>query len=340
MSALQTTLEGLLNGVDLSKQAAAELMAALASGDVPPAVAGALLAALRAKGETVDEVAGFAQSMRSLAVRPEIPAAGAPLIDTCGTGGDGSGSLNLSTAAALLAAAAGMRVVKHGNRSISSRAGSADVLEVLGVPMNQGPTAAAATLARTGFCFLFAPRYHPAMGAVMPVRRTLGVRTVFNVLGPLSNPVAPAFQVVGAFDLGVARLMAGALSRLGLTRAFVVHGENGWDEATPICPFHLFDVRPGQVTEHVRDPASIGVAPCTAADLAGGDAKFNAAALEAMLDGAKGPHRAAATLSAGLALEVSDVAADWREGVAMATAAIDDGRASDLLTELRADSNP
>jgi len=338
MNDVSATLEALLAGSDLSAEAAGQLMEALAEGAVPPAVAGGLLVALRAKGETPDEVRGFAQAMRRLAVRPEIPAPGPPLVDTCGTGGDGSGSLNLSTAAGLLAAAAGVRVVKHGNRSISSRAGSADVLEVLGVPIGMGPDAAAACLERTGFCFLFAPGYHPAMKAIMPVRRALGVRTVFNILGPLSNPVAPPHQVVGAFSLATAEMMAGALSGMGVSRAFVVHGAEGWDEATPIGPFHLFDVRPGSVEHVVREPADVGVPRCSTADLAGGDAAFNAQALEALLSGATGPHRDAATLSAGLALEVTGVAPDLSQGIGLAQAAIDDGRAASLLSALRAEA--
>ena len=339
MTDLSAVLETLLAGSDLSAAQASAVMHALASGEVPAAVAGGLLVALRSKGETPDEVRGFAEAMRRLAVRPIVPAEGPPLVDTCGTGGDGSGSLNLSTAAALVAAAAGVRVVKHGNRSISSRAGSADVLEALGVPIEQGPEAAAACLERHGFCFLFAPRYHPAMGAVMPVRRALGVRTVFNVLGPLANPVAPPFQVVGAFSLQTAEMMAGALSGLNVSRAFVVHGALGWDEATPIGPFHLFDVRPGSVDHHQRDPADVGVPRCSAADLAGGDAATNAAALEAMLAGERGAHRDAATLSAGLALEVTGVASDWQVGIGLAQEAIDSGRTSALLAGLRAEES-
>ncbi len=331
-------LRDLLAGRHLSAAQAGDLMEALASGDVPPAVGGGLLIALRAKGETPEEVRGFAQAMRRLAIHPPIPVQGPPLVDTCGTGGDGSGSLNLSTAAALVCAAAGVRVVKHGNRSISSRAGSADVLEELGVSVGVGPEAAAACLARTGFCFLFAPRYHPSMKAIMPVRRALAVRTVFNVLGPLSNPVAPPFQVVGAFDLAVAEMMANALAGMGVERAFVVHGAQGWDEATPLGPFHLFDVRGGTVTHQQRDPLSVGIPRCAASDLAGGDAAFNAKALADLLAGSQGPHRDAATLAAGLALEVTGVASDWACGIAMANAAIEDGRSASLLDALRAEA--
>jgi len=290
---------------------------------------------LRTKGETSEEVRGFADAMRRLAVPVRVPTDGSPVVDTCGTGGDGSGSLNLSTAAALIAAAAGARVVKHGNRSISSRAGSADVLETLGIPINLGPEEAVACLAAHGFTFLFAPHYHPAMAAVMPIRRAMGVRTVFNMLGPLSNPAAPDHQVVGAFSLEAAEKMAHALSGMGLKRAFVVHGALGWDEATPMGPYHLFDVQRGQVSHTKRDPIDVGIEPCTHTDLAGGDAEYNASALEALLRGKPGSHQDAACLSAGLALEVAGLATDHIAGIALARAAINDGSTGRLLDGLR-----
>jgi len=332
---MKRELEAIMGGQDLSESEAAAVMQALATEQMPAAVGGALLAALRTKGESASEVRGFATAMRDLAVQVKVSADGPPLVDTCGTGGDGSGSLNLSTAAALVVAAAGARVVKHGNRSISSRAGSADVLETMGIPVHHGAEAASRALEELGFVFLFAPNYHPAMKHIMPIRRAMGVRTVFNVLGPLSNPARPQFQVVGAFSLEAAETMAHALSGLDITRAFVVHGAEGWDEATPLGPYHLFDVRPGQVTPTVRDPEDAGVPRCTAADLAGGDAAYNAEALEAMLRGATGPHQDAVCLSAGLALEVCGLATDHLQGVAKAREAITDGRAAALLSELR-----
>jgi len=332
---MKKLLERLLDGGDLTAPEAAAVMEGLTDHALSPAVGGALLAALRTKGETSEEVRGFADAMRRLAVPISVPEAGAPLVDTCGTGGDGSGSLNLSTAAGLIAAAAGARVVKHGNRSISSRAGSADVLETLGIPIDLGPEDGAACLAAHDFVFLFAPRYHPAMAAVMPIRRAMGVRTVFNMLGPLSNPAAPPHQVVGAFSLAAAEKMAHALAGLGIVRAFVVHGALGWDEATPIGPYHLFDVRPGQVAHTERDPLRVGIQRCAPEDLAGDDAAYNAAALEALLRGASGPHQDAACLSAGLALEVCGLAADHAEGIARARAAISDGSAGRLLDGLR-----
>ena len=332
---MKAALEAIMSGQDLSEAEAEGVMQALATEGTPAAVGGALLAALRTKGESAVEVRGFATAMRTLAIPVQVSADGPPLVDTCGTGGDGSGSLNLSTAAALVVAAAGARVVKHGNRSISSRAGSADVLETMGIPINHDAEAASSALQALGFVFLFAPNYHPAMKHIMPIRRAMGVRTVFNVLGPLSNPARPPFQVVGAFSLEAAETMAHALSGMDITRAFVVHGAEGWDEATPLGPYHLFDVSPGQVVQTIRDPADVGVPRCTASDLAGGDAAYNARALEELLHGAVGPHQDAVCLASGLALEVCGLATDHRDGIAMARAALTDGRAAKLLEKLR-----
>jgi anthranilate phosphoribosyltransferase len=326
-------LERLLDGGHLTEDEAAALLTELAEDRLPGAVAGAFLAGLRLKRETPDEIRGFARAMRALARRPVLPSGVKP-VDIVGTGGDGSGSLNLSTGSALLAAASGLAVVKHGNRSVSSRCGSADVLEALGLGLPLDEEAAGECLRQTGFTFLFAPHYHPAMKALVPIRKALGVRTVFNILGPLTNPAEPPFMVVGAFSPEVAALMAEALSGLPIERAFVVHGEPGWDEATPCGPFLLLDVRPGSVTREVRDPAHFGVPRCAPADLAGGDAAENAAALREALSGAPGPHGDALTLGAGLALEVAGVAGTLEEGIAAARSAIDSGAAAALLDRL------
>ena len=328
-------LDALLRRQDLTGDEAAALLRDLASDALPPAVAGALLVALRMKGETAAEVRGFARAMRELA-RPFPLPAGLPAADSVGTGGDASGSLNLSTGAALLAAACGVPMVKHGNRSVSSRSGSADVLEALGIRLPETPELAAAMLARDGFTFLFAPHFHPAMRHVAPVRKALGVRTVFNILGPLTNPASPPYGVVGAFDLPTAQLMAEALSGLPIERYFVVHGEPGWDEATPCGPFVLFDVRPGQVKRQRRDPLEYGIPRCDPAALAGGDAGANAAALEAVLTGRDtGPHRDALVLCAGLVLEVTGKARGLRRGIERAGDALAAGDASVLLAKLR-----
>ncbi len=328
-------LEKLLARQDLAEAEAAALMRALADESLAPALAGALLAALRAKGETAAEVRGFASAMRELSRRVELPP-GLAAADVVGTGGDGSGSLNISTGASLLAAACGVPVVKHGNRSVSSRSGSADVLEALGVPLARDPAEALDCLAACGFAFLFAPNFHPAMKAIAPVRRALGVRTVFNILGPLTNPAAPPFGLIGAFDLPTAKLMAAALAGLPITRCFVVHGEPGWDEATPCGPFTLFDVRPGSVRRLRRDPASYGIAPCRPAALAGGGATDNARALEAVLAGRdRGPHREALVLDAGLVLELTGRVRGLRRGIDIARRALDAGAGAALLARLR-----
>ena len=335
---MKDILERLLDGGHLTEDEAAALLTELAEDRLPGAVAGAFLAGLRLKRETPDEIRGFARAMRALARRPALPEGLKP-VDIVGTGGDGSGSLNLSTGSALLAAASGLAVVKHGNRSVSSRCGSADVLEALGLGLPLDEEAAGECLRQTGFTFLFAPHYHPAMKALVPIRKALGVRTVFNILGPLTNPAEPPFMVVGAFSPEVAALMAEALSGLPIERAFVVHGEPGWDEATPCGSFLLLDVRPGRVTREVRDPADYGVPRCPPEALSGGDAAENAAALREALAGAPGPHRDALTLGAGLALEVSGAVGSLADGIETARAAID-GRAAvallDHLAELRA----
>jgi anthranilate phosphoribosyltransferase len=333
------TLEHLLSGKHLDEAGAGDLLRVLTAPDTPPALAGALLAALRAKGVTADELRGFARAMRALARKPEIPPA-PRAIDIVGTGGDASGSFNLSTGAALLTAACGVNVVKHGNRSVSSKSGSADVLEQLGLRLPLDEAASGACLAATKFTFLFAPYYHPAMKAVGPIRQAMGVRTVFNILGPLTNPAAPLFQLTGAFNLPTAQLMADALAGLPIERAFVVHGAEGWDEPTPLGPFTVLDVRPGEVKASIRSPSDYGLDLCGARDLAGGDAASNARALRAVLDGTdRGPHRDALLLGTALALEIVGRVDNPRDGVALARNAIDSGAARKTLAALAAFGN-
>jgi anthranilate phosphoribosyltransferase len=327
---LRDTLEHLLSGKSLSEAEAGDLLRALTGADTPPALAGALLAALRSKGVTADEVRGFARAMRSLARQPAIPQ-GSRAIDIVGTGGDSSGSFNLLTAAC------GVDVVKHGNRSVSSKSGSADVLEQLGLKLPLDETAAGACLAATRFTFLFAPHYHPAMKAVAPIRQAMGVRTVFNILGPLTNPAAPLFQLTGAFNLPTAQLMAEALSGLPIERAFVVHGAEGWDEPTPLGPFTVLDVRPGEVKASMRSPSDYGLDLCGTRDLAGGDAATNAKALRAVLEGHEGgAHRDALLLGTALALEIVGRVDQPRDGVRLAKEAIDSGAARATLAKLAA----
>lgn len=333
-SELSQILERLLLGEDIGEAGAARTLVALTQPDCPPALAGAVLAALRSKGETADEIRGMAGAMRSLARRPELPLTEG-LTDVVGTGGDGSGSLNLSTGTALLAAACGVPIIKHGNRSVSSKSGSADVLEALGMPLPLDEHQAANYLERLGFSFLFAPYFHPAMKSVAPVRTSMAVRTVFNILGPLTNPAAPPYHLIGAFSAEMAELMARSLSGTELSRAFVVHGDPGWDEATPVGPFLLFDVTPGQVTRTVRDPAEWGLPRCSPDDLAGSDATGNAARIKAVFEGEEhGPHRDALVLGAALVLELTGRAAGPQESTERVTATLDDGAAARLLSRL------
>ncbi len=333
-TSLHDILDRLLDRHNLTEREAGDLLLALADPEAVPAMAGALLGALRGKGVTAAELRGLAAGMRALARKPRLPAA-LRAVDIVGTGGDKSGSLNLSTGAALLVAACGVAVVKHGNRALSSRAGSADVLEALGVAIVLDEQRAGDCLAATGFTFLFAPHYHPAMKSLAPVRAALGVRTVFNILGPLSNPAEPPFQVVGAYDLPTAELMAQALAGMNIERALVIHGAAGWDEPTPVGPFDLFDVRAGAVRRERRDPADYGLAACAPADLAGADAAHNAQVLRRTLSGdERGAPRDALLLGAALALEVSGVEAAPRLAVARAAQAIDSGAASELLDKL------
>jgi anthranilate phosphoribosyltransferase len=336
MIALREMLEQLLDRRDLGEEQASELLLALTDPTLAPAMGGALLASLRAKGVTADEVRGFAKSMRKLARRPVLPP-GSPLVDMVGTGGDGSGSFNLSTGASLLVAAMGIRVAKHGTSSVSSRSGSADAVRALGLSLPLDETAAGECLAATGFTFLFAPHYHPAMKAVMPVRQALGVRTVFNILGPLSNPAEPDYHLIGAYHVDIAALMAQTMAGLPIVRAYVVHGEPGWDEATPIGPFTVFDVTPGKVVRSVRSAEEFSLPRCTAEDLRGGDAAYNAQHLRAVLeDRERGAHRNAIVLQAALVLELMGKSSSPREGARMAEDAIESGAGKQLLEKLAA----
>jgi anthranilate phosphoribosyltransferase len=328
------TLERLLNRQNLSELEAEDLLYQLTDPTGSQVMAGAVLAALRTKGVNADEVRGFAKGMRRLARRPHIPAE-VRGIDIVGTGGDSSGSVNISTGTALLTAACGVPVLKHGNRSVSSRAGSADVLEALGLKIPLDEKQAADCLAASGFTFLFAPHFHPAMKTVAPVRTALGVRTIFNILGPLMNPATPPFHLIGAFSLDIARLIADTLSGMEIERTFVVHGAEGWDEPTPIGSFTVFDVRPGRVDMQIREPGDYGLKTCQASDLAGGDAQHNARALEAVLNGQdRGAHRDCLLLGTSLALEVVGRTSSPQEGVEMAAAAIDSGKARQVLQSL------
>jgi len=330
---MRDLVEKIVSGVDLTEAEARELLSELTDPELDQVLAAAALAGLRTKGETADELRGFALGLRELAVRPDIPN-DVPAVDVVGTGGDGSGSFNLSTGSALVTAAAGVPVIKHGNRSISSQSGSADVLAALGMSVPWDAAKAGETFAATGFTFLFAPAYHPAMKSIAPVRNALGLRTIFNMVGPLANPATPPFHVIGVFSLDGARMVADTLAGMPMERAFVIHGEPAWDEPTPVGPYQLFEVTPGSVQHSTEDPADFGFPRCEAEDLAGGDASFNARELRKVLQGEHGPHRDALVLGASLALRVTGTADSPAEAIASAASAIDSGRALALVDSL------
>lgn len=296
----------------------------------------ALLTALATRSATAEELTGVVQAMRSLC-RP-IPLTTEErreLVDTCGTGGDGCGTFNISTGAALVAAAAGAKIAKHGNRGITSMCGSADVLEALDVPVDLEPEQAAACLRQTGFMFLYSPRMHPAMKRVQPIRRELGFRTIFNLAGPLTNPSGAEAQVVGVFDASRVRVVSEAMARLGARHAFVVHGGDGLDELTLDGPSDVAEVRGHSVRLFQLTAADAGLPTIPRTALAGGDAAHNAEILKQVLNGRPGAHRDVVLLNAAAALIVSGLAADFPAGVRLAAAAIDSGAGRNLLLRLQ-----
>ncbi|GLI68759.1 hypothetical protein VaNZ11_013250, partial [Volvox africanus] len=311
---MREVIEKLIRREDLAKEQAAETLAALLD-DFVSEQAAAFLVLLRAKGETPDEIAGLAQAMLDKALPVHTAQ---QVVDIVGTGGDGIGSVNISTGASILAAAAGARVAKHGNRSVSSLCGSADVLEALGVAIDLGPAGVIRCLDEAGIAFMFANRYHPAMRAVRPVRSALKVRTALNMLGPLLNPAHAAYGLVGVYDTSISELMAGSLLRMGVRKALVVHSM-GLDELTPMGPADVVEVTEGApLKRYALDPKDVGIARCEVEDLKGGDAALNAAILRDVLAGQRGPVADALVLNAGYALAAAQVAADPAEGVALA----------------------
>lgn len=328
---IQNAIAKLLEATDLSRDEARDVMDQVMRGDATPAQIAGFLIALRAKGETVDEIAGCAEAMRShvLPVRPER----ADVIDTAGTGGDGAGTVNLSTAAALLAAAAGAGVAKHGNRAVSSACGSADVLEALGFDITLQPDEIARSIDSLGFGFLFAQAHHPAMKHAGPVRRELATRTVFNILGPLTNPAGAGRQVIGVFAPDLTEKVAEALSGLGTTRAMVVHGAGGIDELSPAGVNLVYHVN-GTIEREELDPRDLGIPRCEPADLSGGTPGENADAIRSVFAGEVGPKRDAVLLNAAAALSVSGIVEDMRGGLQLARVAIDSGAAADRLGAL------
>jgi anthranilate phosphoribosyltransferase len=329
---IQGSLADLLDGRDLSRERAHEVMSEIMRGDATQAQIGAFLVALRLKGETADEIAGCAEAMREhvLPVRPRRE----DLVDVVGTGGDGANTFNISTAAALVAASAGAAVAKHGNRAASSSTGAADVLEALGFTLEQPPERIAQSIDELGFGFLFAQAHHPAMRHAAPVRRELATRTVFNVLGPLTNPAGARALVLGVYAAELAPVLADALVRLDARRAFVVHGAGGLDELSPTGPNLVCEVDSGSVRRYELDPVELGIPRCDPADLRGGDPAANARALRDVLAGSDGGHRSAVLLNAAGGIAAAGHAADLREGLELAREAVDSGAAAARLDEL------
>jgi anthranilate phosphoribosyltransferase len=329
---IQSAISELMDGRDLSQEGARDVMRSIMDGEATPGQIGAFLVALRIKGETADEIAGCAEAMREhvLVVRP----ARTDLVDTAGTGGDGAGTFNISTAAALVAAAAGAGVAKHGNRAVSSSSGSADVLEALGFNLELPPETIARSIDELGFGFLFAPTHHPAMRHAAPVRRDLATRTVFNVLGPLTNPAGARAQVVGVYAPELVPTIAEVLARLGAERAFVVHGAAGVDELSPAGPNLVCEVANGQVRRREIDPLDLGIDRCAPEELGGGDPADNAETIRRILSGAQGGKRDAVLLNAAGAIAAGGLARDLGEGVGLAREAIDSGAAGERLEAL------
>jgi len=333
MSDIVNALRLIQAGGELSAEDTETVFGDIMQGRATPAQIGALLMGLSIRGETADIVAGAARAMRHAATHIHPGVKG--LLDTCGTGGDGTSTFNISTTVALVVAACGVPVAKHGNRAVSSQSGSADVLEALGVRIDVSPEQVAECIDETGIGFLFAPAHHPAMKHAAPVRRELGVRSIFNLLGPLTNPANAEYQVLGVYAGDKLELVAGALQQLGVTRALVVHGRDGLDEiSTTTITDAMWVEQETPLREFEIDPAAFGMPYAKAADLAGGDAGVNAAIIRDVLDGKKGPERDIVLLNAAAALWVAGRADGIAPGLRTAAEAIDSGKAADVLANL------
>ncbi|HZD86438.1 MAG TPA: anthranilate phosphoribosyltransferase [Gaiellaceae bacterium] len=330
---IQRALAQLLDGHDLPREHARATMAQIMAGEATPAQIAGFLVALRAKGETAEEIAGCAEAMREHVLH--VDPMRHDLVDVVGTGGDGANTYNISTAAALVTAAAGAAVAKHGNRAASSASGSADVLEALGFRLELPPERVARSIDELGFGFLFAQAHHPAMRHAAPVRRELATRTVFNVLGPLTNPAGARALVLGVYSPELTRTLAEALVRLDATRAYVVHGAGGIDELSPCGPNLVCEVEDGLVREYELDPLDLGIERCDPAELAGGEPAENAAALrEVLAGGGSAGHRSAVILNAAGGIAAAGHAESLREGIGRAREAIDSGAAAGRLHQL------
>ena len=330
-------LKAVCDGAFLSQSQAEATLADIVDSEPSSLQVAALLGALRARGETTDELVGFARAMRARVV--PVEAHSAPLIDTCGTGGDsprgGLGTFNISTAVAIVAAAAGARIAKHGNRAVSSRSGSADVLEALGVHLDLAPAAIGRCIDQIGLGFMFAPNHHPAMKNVAPLRRELGIRTIFNLIGPLTNPAGASRQVMGVPATKWLEPVAQTLRDLGCERALIVHSQDGLDEFSTCAPTEYIELRDGELRAGIYHPDEGGVACLDATMLAGGDAARNAVIIQQVLHDGEGPSADIVCLNAAATLIIADIAPDWNEGIKLARATIRAGAAREKLAQLR-----
>lgn len=324
-------IEHLLAGSDLSEELAHDAMSTILKGDAAPAQIAGLLVAMRAKGPSADELVGFLSAMQDAAERVPIDAEHLGLIDTCGTGGDGHKTINISTTAALVVAGAGGKVCKHGNRAVSSASGSADVLEALGIDIEMGPDEVAESIAEAGIGFCFAPRFHPAMRHVGPTRKDLGIPTFFNFLGPLANPARVQRQLIGVSSPAVAEAIAAVLERLSHRHAMVVVGQGGLDELSADGPANVIHLKNGETKRYELDPSRLGISAASTDAIRGGDARANADSVIAVLKGEPGPKRDVVALNAAAGLVVADLAADMEEGLEMAASSIDSGGALSVL---------
>jgi len=328
---IREAIDTLVAGQSLTMEQAAAVMNEIMGGEATPAQFGAFVTALRLKGETVEEIAGMAKVMRERAVPIAVSE---PVVDTCGTGGDASGSFNISTAAAFVVAGAGLKVAKHGNRSMSSICGSADVMEALGVRIDLGAEQVQRCLEEVGIGFMFAPNFHPAMKYAAAPRREIGIRTVFNILGPLTNPAGAKAQVLGVAEGSLTMKMAQVLELLGCHHALVVHGEDGLDEITPSGRTTVCELKEGAINSYSLAPEDFGFQRATRESLKGGSAQDNAGLLRKVLEGEKGPRRDIVLMNAAAALKAGDKAASLEEGIEIAKESIDSRKALEKLEGL------
>ena len=328
---IQEAISSVVSGLHLSAEDAAQVMEEIMTGEATPAQFGAFVTALRLKGETPDEIAGMARVMREKALRVQSDG---DLVDTCGTGGDGSHTINVSTIAAFVTAGAGLKVAKHGNRAITSACGSADVMEAAGVKVDLGPEAVEQCIRDVGIGFMFAPTFHPAMRYAGPPRREIGIRTVFNILGPLTNPAGARSQVLGVADGALGEKMAMVLQRLGCQHALVVHGEDGLDEISIAAPSQIWELKDGNIYNFSVTPEDLGLSRASASDVQGSSIEDNLAAMNGVLSGERGPARDIVLLNASAALAAGNAVDNLKQGIMAASESIDSGKAMDKLRAL------